>query len=581
MTKSPSPWIETAQNALRLSGGGFCPLLIVGSPGSLQIECAREIHDSVGGGSFEHVICSSDSVELRTQLFGPVPDPFIDEFSTLGSEHPEGAVLRAAGGTLFLEYVDRCRPVDAPWITQLLSRQLITINGYSVSLDPSTRVVASITTDWMDRVEHELPQWLKLLLDDRVLLLKSLHSRPGDVSLAIDWLLQRASETQGKEVILSSAAKELLIDNQWPGNYEELSHVIHLVVSNAVERELITVQACERVLAVSERLGMGAKDRNRWQECRNCVSGLTYFGHPLHASEVYRWAAQFSKVSRDRRFDPWLPGLRIAKEISHRYFYSTDRLRELTRNAFWALCVELAERKLIADWSPTKANGSLPRLHNVLINPLSPIQSASGYMPHIAHLSGVGSRQVVSPISEIADCLARNSGIQMIMFCDDFTGTGRQIVSNIIEVLAGDEFLRKMCEDRRREGNPIAFGVILGVGFSDALHKIRSSGPDWLPILAHAGEQLGDQDRAFSDCSRIFPEPGLRAWAKDLVVNQVGRHLVPRWPGGYGESQALVVTADNVPNNSLPAIYSSGLVRGMEWKALFERAFTSSSKVEA
>ncbi len=575
VTHPPSPWYETAQKAFRL-GSGYNPLLIVGSPGSLQIECAREIHSHVGGGSFEHVECSSDSIAFRTQLFGPPPDPYYDEYSVIGPERPAGAIHRAAGGTLFLEFIDRCRPPDEAWIPKLLSKLEVTIESYTASVDPSTRIIASITTDWMDRIEHELPQWLTAPFGDRILLLESLHNRPSHISTAVEWLLWRISETRGEKFFLSSRAKELLVGHQWPGQFEELRYAIDLMVSNATVGEQITADTCRQVLTTLASNGMGAIDLNRMQECRNYALELTYVGRDIDPREIYQWAAQFSIVSRDRQFDPWLPGLRIAKEIAHKYYYSAHRLRKLTRDAYWSLCVELAEKDYITDWSPTNVDGPLPTLHAVLINQLGPIKSAAVYLPHIAHLLGVGFNQEVSSISEVAHCLARNRGIRVIICCDDFSGTGQQIVSKFIRKLASNELLHKMCEDRRQEGNPIAFGVVLGVGFDDALQRIRTSGPDWLPILAHAGEQLGEQDRAFSDSSRVFPEPILRAWSKDLIIDQIGKNLNPKGPGGFKDKQALVVTADNVPNNTLPAIWRSGLVQGVEWNALFERASTPS-----
>ena len=222
----------------------------------------------------------------------------------------------------------------------------------------------------------------------------------------------------------------------------------------------------------------------------------------------------------------------------------------------------------LKDWLPSDTESFLPSLHAVLLNPLNPVKSSSGLMPHMAHLLGVGYNQQVSTISEVADCLSRNESIRVIMFCDDFAGTGHQIVSKLIEVLAADKLLKDVCESRCHEGNPIALCVALGVSFDVALSRIRQSGPDWLPILAHAGELLCEQDRAFSDSSSIFPESDLRAWSKDLIVDQVGKDLAKRWPGGYGDGQALVVTADNVPNNTLPAICRSGKVQGMAWRAL-------------
>ncbi|MCY4079781.1 MAG: hypothetical protein OXF54_06030 [Caldilineaceae bacterium] len=198
-------------------------------------------------------------------------------------------------------------------------------------------------------------------------------------------------------------------------------------------------------------------------------------------------------------------------------------------------------------------------------------------LPHIAHLVGAGKKQKVLSVDKTADYLARNEDIRMILFCDDFAGTGKQITSHLIEVLAGDELLRKTCKRRCQNGNPVILGIVLGVGFDSALRKIRTSGPVWLPIMAHAGAQLGEQDRAFSKSSQVFPEPELRAWAENLVVDRVGKHLWRKWPGGFDDAQALVVTADNVPNNTLPAICRSGPVGDVEWQALFERVPTPSS----
>lgn len=571
-TEPLSPWFETTQKALRV-GGGSPPLLILSPPGSLHFECAREIHNSAGGGPWEHVVCREDSVELRTQLFGPAVDPDDDYFG-FDSYSPAGAVHRATGGTLFLESVDRCRPVDADWIPKLLSGQPVTFDRKSIELDPSTRVIASITPSWREKVEHAIPQWVMASFDDRVVSLTHLDSRPENVLIAIKWFIWKASKTRADEVYMSSEAKDLLANHSWPGNYEELGKAVSLLAEAIDVGEVDTIDVCRRVIASSKTSGDGAVDRNRWEECRNCVSGLSYIGRKVEPHEVYQWASQFSKVSSDRRIDPWLPGLMIAKEMAHRYYYSADRIRALIRDAYRSLYDELAAKGYIADSSLTGTDDSFPRLQAALVNPLGPVKSASGILPHIAHLLGNGPKQKILSIGEVAQFLLRNDNFQVVIFGDDFAGTGQQIVSRLIGVLAADDLLQKVCKRRCREGNPIAFAVILGVSFDNALIRIRNSGPAWLPIMAFAGEQLGEQDRAFSDSSQIFPNPELRAWAKDLVIDQVGRYLLPNWPGGFDDGQALVVTADNVPNNTLPAIWKSGKVQGMKWRALFERAST-------
>ena len=183
---------------------------------------------------------------------------------------------------------------------------------------------------------------------------------------------------------------------------------------------------------------------------------------------------------------------------------------------------------------------------------------------------------LLPPPTPLINYLASNKDTRLIVFCDDFVGTGRQVQTRLVEKLTASRELRDLCERRSRDGVPIALAVILGVCFEDGLQKIRRSGPDWLPIMAHAGHTLTEEDKAFSDSSVVFPEPEQRTTAKNLIVDNIGTKLASNWPGGFGDLQALVVTADNVPNNTLPAICRSGSVQGMKWRALFERASTPS-----
>ena len=198
-------------------------------------------------------------------------------------------------------------------------------------------------------------------------------------------------------------------------------------------------------------------------------------------------------------------------------------------------------------------------------------------LPHIAHLLGAGNRQQVTSIGEVGQRLSRDEDIQLVLFCDDFTGTGQQIANQVVSTLTQDKVFREVCNHRNRRGMPIALAIIVAVGFDDGLSKIRSSGPGWFPpIFVHAGERLESCDKAFSDTSGIFPDPEVRTWAKGLIIDQIGASLSPRWPGGFGDLQALVVTSDNAPNDTLPAVCMSGAVQSIAWKALFARATSPS-----
>ena len=552
-------------------GSGAPPLLIVAPPGSLPLECAREIHTNAGGDNFERVTCSPDSSEFRFQLFGPSRSPELD-FSDLDLDAPDGAIQRAIGGTLILGDLDRCNQSDVGLLRSLFAREPVFHNGNPVELDSSTRVIATVTTNWAEQSQHSVPQRLTALFNDRILILDPLRGKPENVATAIDWFSwQAAPEGQHLDHLWSDDAKQMLLGHQWPGSLAEIGKFVRSLSVSVGNRGPISFDDCRDRLASYESPGMKSLDDHWRQQCHDYARGLHFMGRTIGAEDIYRWVEQFSKVSTNRTFDPWLVGLRLAREISYEYYYSADDLRKLTRTAYTSLCEELAENGLLQGSSRLDSDGPLPGLRALLFNPLGPAKSSAGLGPHMLHLLGTRNFRQATTVSDVARLLGRDERVQAILFCDEFTGTGNQILQQLVRTLGGDTNLRKVCQDRRLSGRPLVLGVVLAVGFSDALTRIRNSAPSWLPIFVHAGRVLEEGDRAFSKTSKIFPEHELRAWAKTLVVRQVGASLYPESPGGYGNLQALVVTADNTPNNSLPAVWKSGVVNGSAWKALFER----------
>ena len=186
-----SPWAASALHGAQM-GGGSLPLLIVAPAGSLPVECAKEIHRNAGEGNFERVTCSPDSSEFRFQIFGPNRSPELD-FSDLDFDSPYGAIQRAIGGTLLLDDLDRCNQSDVGLLRSLLAREAVMHNGSPVELDSSTRIIATVTTNWAELSQHSVPQRLTALFGDRVVILDPLGRKSGDVSAAIDWFSWQAA----------------------------------------------------------------------------------------------------------------------------------------------------------------------------------------------------------------------------------------------------------------------------------------------------------------------------------------------------------------------------------------------------
>jgi len=496
----------------------------------------------------------------------------LPEFDALDSTLPPGAITRSVGGTLFLDFLDRCHPEDIDWLRDLCSRRRVTLDGYTTELDPSTRIIASVTVEWMDKFEPQVPQWLMALSESRIVVMEPLGNRSEDIPSAAEWF---AYDVEGLSSFppLTNDALKVLCNRGWPGDLEELRKVVRSLAAIA-GGATVTREVLEEVLAGQESRGMNAVDGNRRQQCHTYSRGIYYMGRQISARDVYQWISQFSKVSRDTEIDPWMVGLTIAKAISTRYYYSADSLRALVRKAYLSLCAELATSGYTKKWEPSESSESSPSLQAILVNPLGPLKSASGFMPHIAHLLGHGNKQIWASVDDIACQLERSNETRLIIFCDDFSGTGQQISTQLVREFASNKELQRICEKRINDGKPVALGVILGIGFDVAVDRIVQSGPGWLPVIVHIGDRLDDSDRAFSDNSSVFPENRLRDNGSSLVVDLVGKQLYSSWPGGWGNSQALVVTADNVPNNTLPAVCMSGTVEGIPWESLFERVST-------
>ena len=69
--------------------------------------------------------------------------------------------------------------------------------------------------------------------------------------------------------------------------------------------------------------------------------------------------------------------------------------------------------------------------------------------------------QRVVDVENVAHFLTENEAIRVILFCDDFAGTGQQILTELVGTLAGNEVLRELCENRSHEGKPIILSVVL------------------------------------------------------------------------------------------------------------------------
>ena len=145
---------------------------------------------------------------------------------------------------------------------------------------------------------------------------------------------------------------------------------------------------------------------------------------------------------------------------------------------------------------------------------------------------------------------------------DDFIGTGGRGSENIVKAL---ELLDREAPGWDSLCHPF-YAVVSG--FESAAEAIEAASGERVKVIV--ANPLDDKDRAFSPGASIFQDDRERGIAKSLF-QKIGVSLEKKHPLGHGESEALVVFPDNVPNNTLPALYKRGRFEGKLWTPLFPR----------
>jgi hypothetical protein len=145
-----------------------------------------------------------------------------------------------------------------------------------------------------------------------------------------------------------------------------------------------------------------------------------------------------------------------------------------------------------------------------------------------------------------------------LVFIDDFLGTGRTACdfwnSKIVAI-------KERCPEAK-----LHYLALLATTSALDEVKIRTG------LAVICPQVLDDSHRVFSETSSIFPERKKRDFAKG-VCGFYGGHLTSKPHAlGYRNSQALLGFHHNIPDNTLPIIWSEAeLQNNKKWHPLFKR----------
>jgi DNA-binding NtrC family response regulator len=195
-------------------------VLLTGETGTGKDRVARAIHTASGrtGRLITFDCAALNEGVMASELFGHVAGAF-----TGAKAAREGAVERAAAGTLFLDEVAELDISLQPAFLRLLEAKEIRPVGGSVHRHIDVRIIAATHKDLAHEVEKKnFREDLFHRLSVLALQVPPLRERREDIPLLAEHL---ASEL-GQNTDLGERALETLKSYDWPGNIRELRNVI-------------------------------------------------------------------------------------------------------------------------------------------------------------------------------------------------------------------------------------------------------------------------------------------------------------------------------------------------------------------
>jgi len=231
-----APFRQSLDFALAMSKSPL-PVLLIGERGNGKEMLARVVHNFSGrGGRFVVVNCAAANAEhIMAELFGQEPGAFDGAVAKRA-----GRIEQASGGTIYLRNIDALDTLVQADLLELLETRRIRRLGADMYQNVDIRLVAGSQKDLSQLVGEgtfleELHQQLSLVN----IRISPLRDRPEDTSVLAQYFAERFARLNGFDIRpVSSQALAILQAQPWPGNVQELEHVMLRGVILSRGREL-------------------------------------------------------------------------------------------------------------------------------------------------------------------------------------------------------------------------------------------------------------------------------------------------------------------------------------------------------
>ncbi len=244
---------------LKLVGPTDMCVLIQGESGTGKEVAAKAIHNysSRKNENFIAVDCGAIPKEIAaSEFFGHIKGSF-----TGAINDKKGHFEAADGGTLFLDEVGNLSYENQIQLLRALQERRIKPVGSNTEIEVDVRIISATNEDLLEAVaERRFREDLYHRLNEFSIRIPSLHERKEDLFLFIEYFLNEANSSLGKEVLgLSKEVEEAFKNYDWPGNLRELRNVIKrsVLLTNS---SLIPLEVIPREVIFSQKDKAPASD---------------------------------------------------------------------------------------------------------------------------------------------------------------------------------------------------------------------------------------------------------------------------------------------------------------------------------
>jgi Nif-specific regulatory protein len=229
-------------------------VLIRGESGTGKELIANAIHYNSprANGAFIKLNCAAlpDNL-LESELFGHEKGAF-----TGASSQRKGRFEQANGGTIFLDEIGEISPTFQAKLLRVLQEGEFERIGSNKTLKVDVRIIAATNKDLEAEVEQgNFREDLYYRLNVMPIYNPPLRERKEDIPELANFLIQKVSRQQGRELGITESALRLLMRHTWPGNVRELENTLERAAimseDGNIDRDAVSLSGIEETIDTS------------------------------------------------------------------------------------------------------------------------------------------------------------------------------------------------------------------------------------------------------------------------------------------------------------------------------------------